>query len=96
MALIPAALSPLANSIDRVFPDKWMIRLQETLIRSGMYVKASDLITLIIGAGIIIGSILTVPFLALGQNPIIAFIRGLIAPTVINTRLDILHDGTQD
>ncbi len=30
MALIPSALSPVSNSIDRVFPDKWMIRLQET------------------------------------------------------------------
>ncbi|HHT19101.1 MAG: type II secretion system F family protein [Euryarchaeota archaeon] len=105
MALIPSALSPVSNSIDRVFPDKWMIRLQETLIRSGMYVKASDLITLLLGVGIITGGFLTVAFLALGQNPITAFILGLVAPTgfifaylffMMERRIDAIEQGTPD
>ena len=105
MALIPSALSPISNSIDSIFPDKWMIRLQETLIRSGMYVKASDLITLLIGVGILTGGFLTVAFLALGQNPITAFILGLVAPTgfifaylffMMERRIDSIEQNTPD
>ncbi|OPX60814.1 MAG: flagellar assembly protein J [Methanobacterium sp. PtaB.Bin024] len=105
MALIPSALSPVSNTIDGVFPDRWMVRLQETLIRSGMYVKASDLLTLIIGSGLILGIILLIPFLVLGMNPIIGFILGLIAPSIIilvwiffmmERRIDAIEQGTPD
>ncbi len=105
MALIPSVLSPVSNSIDKIFPDRWMIPLQETLIRSGMYVKASDLITLLVGVGILVGCVLTVAFMALERSPIIAFILGLIAPSALifiyiffmmERRIDAIEQGTPD
>ncbi len=83
MAIIPSALSPISNSIDNIFPDKYLVRLQEMLIRSGMYVKASDILTLIFGAGIFLGIIALVAFLLLGADPLIGFILGLIAPAAL-------------
>ena len=72
MAIIPSALSPISNSIDNIFPDRYLVRLQETLIRSGMYVKASDLLTLIVGgSGLFLGIIAMVAFFLLNVNPII-------------------------
>ena len=52
MAIIPGVLSPVSNVIDGIVPEKYSIKIQEALIRSGVYVKASDLITLCISAGI--------------------------------------------
>jgi len=55
MAIIPPALSPLSRGLDNVLPDRYLVLIQENLIRSGMYVKASDLITLMLLGGIIFG-----------------------------------------
>lgn len=105
MALIPSALAPISNAIDNILPDRYMVLIQETLIRSGMYVKASDLITLIVGSGIIMGVVILIAFSALGQNPILGFIIGLIAPTAIifvwiffmmERRIDAIEQGTPD
>jgi flagellar protein FlaJ len=105
MALIPPALAPISNIIDRTFPDKYLVRLQEILIRSGMYVKASDLLTLITGSGVILGIIILIPFLVLGLNPLIGFFLGLIAPGAIifvwiffmmERRVDAIEQGTPD
>ena len=105
MALIPSALSPISNSIDSIFPDKYLVRLQETLIRSGMYVRASDLITLSLGSGILMGIVLLIAFIALGMEPILGFILGLIAPGTIiiiwlffmmERRVDAIEQGTPD
>lgn len=105
MAIIPSALSPVSNSIDNIFPDKYLVRMQEILIRSGMYVKASDLLTLIFGAGLLLGIIALIAFLVLGGNPVIGFILGLIAPGAIifiwiffmmERRVDSIEQGTPD
>jgi archaeal flagellar protein FlaJ len=105
MALIPSALSPISNSIDSIFPDKYLVRLQETLIRSGMYVRASDLLTLIVGTGILMGIVILIAFIALGMEPILGFILGLIAPGAIiviwlffmmERRVDAIEQGTPD
>ena len=105
MAIIPSALSPISNSIDNIFPDKYLVRMQEILIRSGMYVKASDLLTLIFGAGILLGIIALVAFTVLGSNPVIGFIIGLIAPGALiflwiffmmERRVDSIEQGTPD
>jgi Flp pilus assembly protein TadB len=105
MAIIPSALSPISNSIDNIFPDKYLVRLQEMLIRSGMYVKASDILTLIFGAGIFLGIIALVAFLLLGADPLIGFILGLIAPAALiftwiffmmERRVDSIEQGTPD
>jgi len=105
MAIIPSALSPISNSIDNIFPDKYLVRMQEILIRSGTYVKASDLLTLIFGAGIVLGIIALVAFTVLGSNPVIGFILGLIAPGAIiliwiffmmERRVDSIEQGTPD
>jgi len=105
MAIIPSALSPISNSIDNIFPDKYLVRMQEILIRSGTYVKASDLLTLIFGAGIFLGIIALVAFTVLGSNPVIGFILGLIAPGAIiliwiffmmERRVDSIEQGTPD
>jgi flagellar protein FlaJ len=105
MAIIPSALSPVSDSIDNIMPEKYIVMIQETLIRSGMYVKASDLITLdlIIAIGLaILASILT---LLLGVNPILGVLVGLIAPTAIigawiffmmERRIDAIEQGTPD
>jgi flagellar protein FlaJ len=105
MALIPPALAPISNSIDNIFPDKYLVRLQEILIRSGMYVKASDLLTLICGAGLLLGIIVLIAFIIMGVNPIIGFIIGLIAPAALifgwiffmmEKRVDAIEQGTPD
>ena len=105
MAIIPSALSPVSNSIDNIFPDKYLVRMQEILIRSGMYVKASDLLTLIFGAGLLLGIIALIAYLVLGGNPVIGFILGLIAPGAIffiwiffmmERRVDSIEQGTPD
>ncbi|BDZ66669.1 type II secretion system F family protein [Methanobacterium ferruginis] len=105
MAIIPSVLSPISNSIDNIFPDKYLVRLQEILIRSGMYVKASDLLTLIIGSGIVLGLIVVIPFVFLGINPLIGLILGFVAPGAIifiwiffmmERRVDAIEQGTPD
>ncbi len=105
MAIIPSALSPISNSIDNIFPDRYLVRLQEILIRSGMYVKASDLLTLVCGSGIILGIIALVAFLLLGANPLIGLILGLIAPSALvfiwiffmmERRVDSIEQNTPD
>ena len=105
MAIIPSALNPVSNTIDSLFPDKYLVRLQEILIRSGMYVKASDLLTLIGGAGLFLGIIALVSFLLLGVNPIIGLILGLVAPGALvfiwiffmmERRVDAIEQGTPD
>ena len=93
MALIPPALAPISNSIDNIFPDKYLVRLQEILIRSGMYVKASDLLTLICGAGLLLGIIVLIAFMIMGVNPVIGFIIGLIARAALIFGWMFLYDG---
>ncbi len=97
MAIIPGVLSPVSNVIDGIVPEKYSIKIQEALIRSGVYVKASDLITLCISAGI--------HNVVIGTNIILGILIGFILPPVLigiwiffmmERRVDAIEQGTPD
>ncbi len=105
MAIIPPALSPVSKSLDDILPDKYLILIQENLIRSGMYVKASDLMTLIILGGLLFGLLGLVFFIVIGINPLIGLFVGLFTPVAIvfvwlffamERRVDAIEQTTPD
>jgi len=105
MAVIPEFLSPISSSLDNIIPDRYLLRLQETLIRSGMYVKASDLITLGLTAGIGLGIITFLLCLFINVNPILGALIGFFAPIIfiiawifllMERRVDAIEQGTPD
>ena len=105
MAIIPTALTPISRSLDNVLPDRYLVLIQENLIRTGMYVKASDLITLMVMAGIIFGLLGLVLFTVIGINPIIGLGVGFITPLAIvfgwlffsmERRVDAIEQNTPD
>ncbi|HMK54779.1 MAG TPA: type II secretion system F family protein [Methanobacteriaceae archaeon] len=105
MALIPPPLAPVSTIMDRLFPDRYLVMLQETLIRAGMYVKASDLLTLMILVGAGFAILALVLFTVLGLNPILGAVLGLLSPAVIvfawlffmmERRVDAIEQGTPD
>jgi flagellar protein FlaJ len=105
MAIIPPALSPVSRGLENVLPDRYLVLIQENLIRSGMYVKASDLMTLILLGGLLFGILGLVLFLVIGINPIIGLIVGLLTPVVIvfgwlffsmERRVDTIEQTTPD
>ncbi|MEN6329323.1 MAG: type II secretion system F family protein [Methanobacteriaceae archaeon] len=105
MALIPPPLAPVSETMDRIFPDRYLVRLQETLIRAGMYVKASDLITLLFLVGFGLAIVAFVLFTVFGINPILGVFLGLFAPAILvgvwlfflmERRVDAIENGTPD
>jgi flagellar protein FlaJ len=105
MAIIPSALSPVSNAIDSIVPEKYTVRIQETLIRSGMYVKASDLITLGLLTGIGLALLAALLSLFIGVNPILGILIGFIAPNgfigvyiffMMEKRVDAIEQTTPD
>lgn len=105
MAIIPPALSPVSKTIDSIIPDRYLINLQETLVRAGMYVKASDLLSLIILGGIILGIVVFFLFSIIGINPLLGGIIGFILPAagifiwlffMMERRIDSIEQGTPD
>lgn len=105
MAIIPSVLSPISNIVDSIIPERYTVRIQETLIRSGLYVKASDLITLGFTVGIGLALIVTFLSLLIGINPILGFIIGFIAPNgfiaiylffMMERRVDAIEKTTPD
>jgi archaeal flagellar protein FlaJ len=105
MALIPPPLAPVSETMDRIFPDRYLVRLQETLIRAGMYVKASDLITLLVLVGFGLAIVAFLLFTVFGINPILGVLLGLFAPAVLvgawlfflmERRVDAIEQGTPD
>ncbi len=105
MAVIPRALSPISNSIDRILPEKYLVMIQEILIRSGMYVKASDIITLDVLVGIGLALLAAILFVLTGIDPILGAVAGFIAPVIITgiwiffmmeRRVDAIEQGTPD
>ncbi|MGB9937436.1 MAG: type II secretion system F family protein [Methanobacterium sp.] len=105
MAIIPSVLSPVSNTIDNIIPEKYIIKIQETLIRSGMYVKASDLITLGFTAGIGLALLAFILSLILGINAILAGLIGFIVPNALiggylffmmERRVDAIEQNTPD
>lgn len=105
MAIIPSALNPISKSLDNILPDRYLIVLQENLVRAGMYVKASDLITLALLVGIILGIVGAVSFSLLGINFILGVLLGFFAPSIIifawlffmmERRVDSIEQNTPD
>ncbi|MTK64487.1 MAG: type II secretion system F family protein [Methanobacterium sp.] len=105
MAIIPPALSPVSRVLDDVLPERYTVFMQENLIRSGMYVKASDLITLMLIAGIIFGLVGLLSFTLIGINPILGFLVGFLTPSFIvlgwlffsmERRVDAIEQTTPD
>jgi flagellar protein FlaJ len=91
--------------MDRIFPDRYLVKLQETLIRAGMYVKASDLITLLFLVGFGLAIVAFVLFSIFGINPILGILLGLFAPAILvgvwlfflmERRVDAIENGTPD
>ena len=96
MAIIPPALSPVSKVLDNVLPDRYLVLMQENLIRSGMYVKASDLITLMLMGGIIFG-VLGTGFIRCDWNQSNIRIDSWICnPNCHCFRLVILFNGTSE
>jgi len=103
--LIPPPLAPVSETMDRIFPDRYLVKLQETLIRAGMYVKASDLITLLVLVGFGLAVVAFVLFSIFGINPILGILLGLFAPAILigawlfflmERRVDAIENGTPD
>ncbi|AEG18956.1 type II secretion system F family protein [Methanobacterium paludis] len=105
MAIIPPALSPISRKLDNMLPDRYLVLIQENLIRSGMYVKASDLITLVLISGIVLGTVALLLFMLLGINPILGFLIGFFTPLgiifgwiffLMEKRVDAIEQTTPD
>jgi flagellar protein FlaJ len=105
LAIIPKALSPVSNIIDGIVPDRFQIRLQETLIRSGMYVKSSDMITLALIAGIFLVIISVGVAFFVGIDPLLFGVVAFFVPPALiggyifmmmERRVDAIEQTTPD
>lgn len=105
MAIIPPALSPLTQVMENIIPDRYAVTLQENLVRSGLYVKASELITLVIFAGLLMGLVIFILFFVLNINPLIGGLVGFLLPGIgvfawiffmMERRVDSIEQGTPD
>jgi len=105
MAIIPPALSPLTQVMENIIPERYAVTLQENLVRSGLYVKASELITLVLLAGILMGLVIFILFSVLGINPLIGGLIGFLLPGIaifawiffmMERRVDSIEQGTPD
>jgi flagellar protein FlaJ len=105
MAILPSALSPVSETIDGIIPEKYAIKLQEILIRSGMYIKASDIVTLGLLGSILLAILVSILALVLGVNPILGALVGFIAPIafigiyiffMMERRVDKIEQTTPD
>lgn len=105
MAIIPPALSPLAQIVENLIPDRYLVSLQENLVRSGLYVKATELAALVLLAGIGLGIVIFLLFSVIGINPILGALLGLLLPGIamfawiffmMERRVDSIEQGTPD
>lgn len=105
MAIIPAALSPISDTVDNIIPDRYLVSLQENLVRAGMYVKASELLSLILMVGVVLCIVVFLLFGLIGINPIIGGLIGLLIPGIaifvwiffmMERRVDRIEQGTPD
>lgn len=105
MAIIPAALSPISDTVDNIIPDRYLVSLQENLVRAGMYVKASELLSLILMVGVVLCIVVFLLFGLIGINPIIGGVIGLLIPGIaifvwiffmMERRVDRIEQGTPD
>jgi len=105
MAIIPPALSPLTQVMENIIPDRYTVTLQENLVRSGLYVKASELITLVLLASILMGLVIFILFSVLVINPLMGGLIGFLLPGIavfawiffmMERRVDSIEQGTPD
>jgi len=105
MAIIPPALSPLTQLMENIIPDRYAVTLQENLVRSGLYVKGSELITLVLLAGILMGLVIFILFSVLVINPLMGGLIGFLLPGIavfawiffmMERRVDSIEQGTPD
>jgi flagellar protein FlaJ len=105
MAIIPPALSPINQVMENLIPDRYVVTLQENLVRSGLYVKASELITLVLLAGVVMGVVIFILFSVLAINPFIGGLLGFLLPGIaifvwiffmMERRVDSIEQGTPD
>ncbi len=105
MAVLPSALKPISDAFEGIIPDKFLINVQEILIRTGLYVKASDIITLAFLGGALFGILASVAAVLLGLNVILAVLIGFFTPSILlgayifimmERRIDAIEQGTPD
>jgi len=105
MAIIPGVLTPVSNIINNMVPENIIVRIQEMLIRSGMYIKASDLITLGLVTGTGLALLASVLSLFIGVNPVLGLLTGFIVPSgfigiyiffMMERRVDAIESTTPD
>lgn len=105
MAIIPPVLSPFAQTLDNVIPDRYLVMLQENLVRAGMYVKASELITIILLGSLVLGIVIFLVFSMFGIYPILGGVVGFLLPGMVvfiwlffmmERRVDSIEQDTPD
>ncbi|MCG2828349.1 type II secretion system F family protein [Methanothermobacter sp. K4] len=105
MAVLPAALKPVSEALESILPDKLLLRVQETLIRTGLYVKASEIITLAFLAGALFAVLGSVVAAVAGLNVILAVVVGFFMPSILlgayifvmmERRVDAIEQSTPD
>lgn len=83
MAIIPPALTPLTQITETLIPEKYLISLQENLVRTGLYFKASELVVLLILASIVMGLVIFILFAVLNINPLLGGLMGFLIPGIV-------------
>jgi len=105
MALVPKYLFPLVDVVEKTIPRGLRIRLQETLVRTGIYVKSAEILTLILLASILFGLLGILIAVVLGIDFLIPFLAGFFLPPIIfasylfimmERRIDAIEQGTPD
>jgi flagellar protein FlaJ len=91
--------------MENIIPDRYTVTLQENLVRSGLYVKASELITLVLLASILMGLVIFILFSVLVINPLMGGLIGFLLPGIavfawiffmMERRVDSIEQGTPD
>lgn len=80
MAFVPEYLSPLINIVERITPRGLLMKLQEYLVRTGIYVKAAEIMTLILLTSIFFGLIGIILAMIIGINILVPFLAGFSLP----------------
>jgi len=105
MVLVPKYLLPLVDIVEKVIPKSLHIRLQEALVRTGIYVRSAEIFTLILLASIFFGLIGILTAIVLGIDFLIPVLAGFLLPSIIfglylfimmERRIDAIEQGTPD
>jgi len=105
MAFLPEYLSPLVNIVERITPRGLLMKLQEYLVRTGIYVKAAEIMTLILLTSIFFGLIGIILAMILGIDILVPLLAGFSLPPIIlasyifimmDRRIDAIEQGTPD